>query len=76
MPLYDRRCKTCEHKEQDLYEHSYTELIECPSCKQLTFVVQFSAPHLAPDGLYSFMDQLDRSRQSATEGHGNASYRM
>jgi len=77
MPLFDRRCQACNHKEDDLFESIHTGLVEkCPKCQALTFAKCFTAPHLPPDGLYSFNSQLDNMRAKASEGHGNASYKM
>ena len=73
MPIFDRRCQECDTKEYDLFEQKYEDVKVCPSCGKLTFVKVYSAPHLPPDGLYSFNSALDKNREKAANGHGNVS---
>ena len=77
MSLFDRRCTECDHKDE-VFEHIDKGMItECPKCKADKFVKQFIKPaRVPPDGLYSFNAELDRNREAASAGHGNASYRM
>jgi putative FmdB family regulatory protein len=76
MPLFDRRCTECDdiNNKHEVFEHIDKGMVTtCPKCGKVTFVKQFSAPHLGPDGLYSFFDQIDKEREKAAAGHGNIS---
>ena len=61
MPIFDRRCQECDHKEYDLFEQKFDDIKPCPKCNKLAFVKVYSAPHLPPDGMYSFLDAVDRN---------------
>lgn len=74
-PLYKRRCTTCESIEDDRLEPITADMIiTCPACGEVSFTKVHCVPKIPADGLYSFHSALDRTRETASNGHGNMSY--
>jgi len=77
MPLYKRRCTTCNELQDDLLEPITAEMtITCPKCFAETFTKVHCVPHVETQGIYNFYNTLDHARQKASDGHGNAMYRL
>ena len=76
MPIYEYKCRSCEHQFETIQKFSDDPLTECPACKQheLKKLVSAAAFHLKGNGWYATdfkngnnKDKADETEKSASE---------
>lgn len=75
MPLVDRKCSLCGHREEDLLERptilAGADL--CPQCGEPTFEALKAAPNFTINGnTLKAMDFWDRENSNCTGSYGNS----
>lgn len=72
MPIYEYRCKACDHEMEAFQKLSDDPLKECPACGDLTLIKQISAAgfRLKGGGWYEtdFKGSKDKKRNLAGGG--------
>lgn len=77
MPLRDRHCLDCKFAEDDILEKQfdYHEVVQCPKCGNFSYMAKAARTYFDDRGLWGFNRALDRNREKAAAGLGNASYK-
>lgn len=70
MPIYEYRCKSCQHELEKLQKISDPPLVDCPQCGQpeLTKLISAAAFRLKGGGWYETDFKKDKKRNLADDG--------
>lgn len=67
MPLYDYKCRTCNHEATEFQKMASEPLHVCPACYQPTYCKQVSLPHTDLKEYHTPIDMFSIAMESDDE---------